>query len=454
MKNVNKIIITNSTPYSQNYQEMNMLKKLTGKLKIGKSDKALISKLDKIKETRETTPRKTPPKLDNIDEIIDEDPHLTEGEEQTEELAEELTAEEQIKQIEERITEKVEQLISEKTKDLTETIDSIKELDNRITKMDVAVSSAKQTVDMFKDRLDKVDENILELLSLYEVVSNTVNPFVGDSEGGGVNLERFEAIEKQISELAQNLTTLQADMTTLQAKIENPQNSLPEGFEDQINERFTTLESTIQAFQELVEMQNQNTPDTDALVENISQQVIEQLREQITTQIEEQIEPLKEAIKTELAAQTPQTNPETPQNNQNTTPENPCTPGAQTENTPTQEQYRLPHLDNRPETSIILLNWIEFLMEKVGRNNLVDVLDYYVEIGWISEEVSTKMLTYADGIDYYVEKPTWKLLPEDHTKSLMFIEQLRGNKIDKSAFSRLEREIDRVKHSMETLYGV
>jgi len=26
-----------------------------------------------------------------------------------------------------------------------------------------------------------------------------------------------------------------------------------------------------------------------------------------------------------------------------------------------------------------------------------------------------------------VERPSWKLLPEDHTKSLLFIEQLRGN---------------------------
>ncbi|MCZ7372818.1 MAG: flagella protein, partial [Candidatus Methanoperedens sp.] len=108
---------------------------------------------------------------------------------------------------------------------------------------------------------------------------------------------------------------------------------------------------------------------------------------------------------------------------------------------------RLPYLDNRPETSIILLNWIEFLMEKVGRNNLFDVLEYYTEIGWISEEVSAKMMAYANGIDYYVERPTWKLLPEDHTKSLLFIEQLRGRKVDKNLFSRLERDVDKIIHS-------
>jgi flagellar protein FlaD len=422
-----------------------MLKKLTRKLKISKSDKALISKLDRIKESREANPRKTP-----LSDATYPLPDSFEEDEETFEETEALTLEEQLPRIEEKITNKVEALLKEKTKNLEEAINSIKELDNRITKMDVTVSSAKQTVDMFKDRLDKVDENMLELLSLYEVVSNTVNPFVGDSEGGA-SLERFEAIEKQISELTKNVNTLKNDVTNLQTLVETSQTALPEGFEDQINERFTTLESSIQAFQELIEMQNQNFPEPEQLIENITQQVTEKLSEQITTRIdeqittkiEEQLKPLKESIKTES------NNPEEETDNHSEEKQD-----REESTTKEKNKYRLSKLDNRPETSIILLNWIEFLMEKVGRNNLMDVLDYYVEIGWISEEVSTKMLTYADGIDYYVEKPTWKLLPEDHTKSLMFIEQLRGNKIDKSAFVRLEREIDRVKHSMETLYGV
>jgi len=80
----------------------------------------------------------------------------------------------------------------------------------------------------------------------------------------------------------------------------------------------------------------------------------------------------------------------------------------------------------------------------VGRNNLAEILEYYIEIGWINEDVCSKMITYANGIDYYVERPTWKLLPEDHTKSLMFIEQLSGKKFDKNMFSRLERDAERV----------
>ena len=108
------------------------------------------------------------------------------------------------------------------------------------------------------------------------------------------------------------------------------------------------------------------------------------------------------------------------------------------------ENVKLQYLDNKAETSIILLNWIEFLLEKVGRNNLSEVLEYYIDIGWISEEVCEKMIAYANGIDYYVERPTWKLLPDDHTKSLMFIEQLKGKKLDKSMLSKVERDVEKV----------
>lgn len=76
----------------------------------------------------------------------------------------------------------------------------------------------------------------------------------------------------------------------------------------------------------------------------------------------------------------------------------------------------------------------------MGRNNILEVLEYYVEIGWINEEVCSKIMAYANGLDYYDERPTWKLLPEDHIKSLMFIEQLMGKKVDRNMFLKLNLE--------------
>lgn len=99
------------------------------------------------------------------------------------------------------------------------------------------------------------------------------------------------------------------------------------------------------------------------------------------------------------------------------------------------QRERLYFLDNTPETLIILLNWVKFLMENVGRTNLEDILEYYVKIGWISEEVSSIMASYAEGLDYYIEKPRSDVLPEVHTKSLLFIEMIR--KKNKKLFNPL-----------------
>lgn len=115
---------------------------------------------------------------------------------------------------------------------------------------------------------------------------------------------------------------------------------------------------------------------------------------------------------------------------------------------------RLDAVRKDPTSVVVLLNWIEFLMERVGRNNLMDALDYYVDIGWISDNVRSEIMAYARGIDYYVEKPTWRLLPEDHTKSLLFIERLCGRKIDKNMLSSIDREMSKVKHGLEELYGL
>ncbi len=57
------------------------------------------------------------------------------------------------------------------------------------------------------------------------------------------------------------------------------------------------------------------------------------------------------------------------------------------------------HPDKSPMTAVVLLNYVEFLMGHVGRNNLVDALDYYVDIGWIGEQVRDEVLAYARGID-------------------------------------------------------
>ena len=117
------------------------------------------------------------------------------------------------------------------------------------------------------------------------------------------------------------------------------------------------------------------------------------------------------------------------------------------------EDVHLTHIEKNSSTMKLCMEWLEYLMELVGRNNLPDILSYYEELGWISDDVRLEFMQYAEGINYYVEKPDWKLNPDEHVKSIWFIEKLAGIKVDRNRLSIIEKDIERVKKGTE-IYGI
>lgn len=372
-----------------------MFEDISEKLKkLKMPEESLIKKIERIKKTPDAGISRVPPSIP---------PPNTPGAPPNP-----IDNSEQVKKAQEEMSQKIEEMVKLKTDQITTSIESIKEFDVKINKLEGTVSVTKSSVGEFKDRLDKIDESLLELLSLYEVVSSTVNPFVG--EKGIIPNEKLDQMEKRIEVLSQK------------------QPELPANIKEEYDIKFKALEGSLEELTQLID----STPlNQDDLIRNVSELVMERIKPMI-----EQIKPMIEQKFQEA---------ELPQTDTVSLPVQPD-PLNNTASNPryVDENIKLQYLDNKAETSIMLLNWIEFLLEKVGRNNLSDVLEYYIDIGWISEEVCEKMIAYANGIDYYVERPTWKLLPDDHTKSLMFIEQLRGKKLDKSMLSKLERDVEKV----------
>ncbi len=74
----------------------------------------------------------------------------------------------------------------------------------------------------------------------------------------------------------------------------------------------------------------------------------------------------------------------------------------------------------------ILLKWVEFLLSRTGMEHLEEVLQLYVELGWIDEALSSKMLLLARALDVPVETKSSKLEAKDHIQSLIFIERLKA----------------------------
>ncbi|MCS3924575.1 FlaD/FlaE family flagellar protein [Methanosalsum natronophilum] len=115
-------------------------------------------------------------------------------------------------------------------------------------------------------------------------------------------------------------------------------------------------------------------------------------------------------------------------------------------NRPSFEQnVYLDHIDKNSYNMKLCMEWLEFLLCLVGRNNMTDILSYYVEMGWISDEVRLELLRYSDGIDYFADGATWKLTPDDHIRSIWFIERLAGVKVDKNVLTLIDREVANIK---------
>lgn len=94
-----------------------------------------------------------------------------------------------------------------------------------------------------------------------------------------------------------------------------------------------------------------------------------------------------------------------------------------------EEEVVLPGLDlTNPKVIQTILDWMQFVVERVGHAGVKDVLQYYVDIKWISPEVAEVLQRYADGIKVDVEpevpEPV-QLDPEDHMKSLDYILQIK-----------------------------
>jgi flagellar protein FlaD len=126
------------------------------------------------------------------------------------------------------------------------------------------------------------------------------------------------------------------------------------------------------------------------------------------------------------------------------------------------EDIKLKTVDSNISSYITLMKWIEFLVERAGMKNLHKILEWYVDIGWINDEVYTTMLTYAKGME--VEESVLHhqgedsrivgLAPNDHIRSLLFIEKIKGRRLERTLLTSLEDEIARVKDQFRDTDGV
>jgi len=101
-----------------------------------------------------------------------------------------------------------------------------------------------------------------------------------------------------------------------------------------------------------------------------------------------------------------------------------------------------------PESVIVLMKWLQFLVDRCGRSHLPEILDYYVDVGWISEDAKIVLLDYSNGIKEEKgdteDKKISDLPSTDHIQSLVFIQKLKGRKFDKHFLDKIDSELSRM----------
>jgi archaellum component FlaD/FlaE len=112
----------------------------------------------------------------------------------------------------------------------------------------------------------------------------------------------------------------------------------------------------------------------------------------------------------------------------------------------------LEQIPQDPESIVVIMKWLQYLVERVGKNNLPDVLGYYVDIGWISDDVRLDLISYSKGITEETGQKGTHLthLPtKDHLQSLLFIQKLKGVQLDDRFLSKIDRNMEKLVKSLE-----
>ena len=91
-----------------------------------------------------------------------------------------------------------------------------------------------------------------------------------------------------------------------------------------------------------------------------------------------------------------------------------------------------PYLDGLPDqygAEVVVFEWLDFLINKAGFENTGNALDYYEEVGWITDETRSSLREYMRGFSevesFDPERPgPADLDVDDHVMSLVYVARL------------------------------
>lgn len=81
--------------------------------------------------------------------------------------------------------------------------------------MEMMITNLRKENETLRENINKINENFQDIMALYEVVSNQINPFIGISKITAASMEKMEKLEYETINLRKKLDELQRDIIIL-----------------------------------------------------------------------------------------------------------------------------------------------------------------------------------------------------------------------------------------------
>ncbi|WP_048203414.1 flagella accessory protein C [Methanocaldococcus infernus] len=89
------------------------------------------------------------------------------------------------------------------------------DIETRIPRLESSLNNLRKENEMLRIELNKINENLQDIMALYEVVSNQINPFIGVSKITATSLEKLERLETEYKRLKKTVEELTNDLIIL-----------------------------------------------------------------------------------------------------------------------------------------------------------------------------------------------------------------------------------------------
>ncbi|WP_423793321.1 flagella accessory protein C [Methanocaldococcus indicus] len=104
-------------------------------------------------------------------------------------------------------------------RDLMETTENLmnklNDIESRLPRFESTLNSLRKENEMLRIEINKINENLQDIMALYEVVSNQINPFIGVSKITATSLEKLERLESEYKKLKSLVEELTNDLMVL-----------------------------------------------------------------------------------------------------------------------------------------------------------------------------------------------------------------------------------------------